>query len=179
MHFYRSLFFMITLPFCCFAESIKDVIKCDFNKNDGVTLVSLKTIDGDTPYLLFENIIVSAFLDGAIYSGDIVLSKCVNHSLIFALNYGPPYIKGCLITSLNHDSGMKNKLKGFCFAERNIPEAIWFGKKKTLIIIKNDNRVGEWREKYIIYDSSKEAAYDSYSLPEKKGYEIYPVISSK
>lgn len=61
--------------------------------------------------------------------GDVVLSQCINGSLIFALEYGSPYIKGCLVTGWENGFKGKNSPEGFCFAERNIPEAVWFGKQ--------------------------------------------------
>ncbi|HGB3219766.1 TPA: hypothetical protein ACIVAW_004695, partial [Salmonella enterica subsp. enterica serovar Javiana] len=118
---------------------------CKLEDGNRVKLISLRTVDGSTPYLIFDNVIVSAFLDGTIYSGDIILSKCIHHSLIFALNYGAPYMKGCLITGVSVSAERKYQPNGFCFAERNIPESVWFGEEHTLIIIKNDNSVGEWR----------------------------------
>ncbi|WP_434057499.1 hypothetical protein [Escherichia coli] len=70
----------------------------------------------------------------------------------------------------------KNSPEGFCFAERNIPEAVWFGKNNILIIIRNQMDVGTWKGKYIIYDNAKksgERAYSSDNLPSKDGYIIF------
>lgn len=74
-----------------------------------------------------------------------VLSQCINGSLIFALEYGSPYIKGCLVTGWENGFKGKNSPEGFCFAERNIPEAVWFGKNNILIIIRNQMDVGTWK----------------------------------
>ncbi|MBW3196078.1 hypothetical protein KZC28_23020 [Salmonella enterica subsp. enterica serovar Javiana] len=147
------MFFLMIFPCYCLLGNIKNIKDCKLEDGNRVKLISLRTVDGSTPYLIFDNVIVSAFLDGTIYSGDIILSKCIHHSLIFALNYGAPYMKGCLITGVSVSAERKYQPNGFCFAERNIPESVWFGEEHTLIIIKNDNSVGEWRGKYIIYDS--------------------------
>ncbi|MDK9355126.1 hypothetical protein QQF54_00215 [Lelliottia sp. V106_10] len=142
-------------------------------------LISVKTIDGDTLYLKFRNILTGAFLepweDNYLTVGDIVLSTCVNNSLVFAINYGSPYLKGCLVTGWNEND---NKPESFCFAERNTPEAVWFGQKNILIIIRNQMDVGSWHGKYIIYDNSKksgERASSSDVLPSKHGYKIFQV----
>ncbi|EAP6107833.1 hypothetical protein NZF38_004442, partial [Salmonella enterica] len=137
------MFFLMIFPCYCLLGNIKNIKDCKLEDGNRVKLISLRTVDGSTPYLIFDNVIVSAFLDGTIYSGDIILSKCIHHSLIFALNYGAPYMKGCLITGVSVSAERKYQPNGFCFAERNIPESVWFGEEHTLIIIKNDNSVGE------------------------------------
>ncbi|HCW0182189.1 TPA: hypothetical protein OW286_005665 [Citrobacter freundii] len=153
---------------------IKNIKECKLNNDDIINLISLRTVDGNAPYLVFDNVIVSAFLDDrSIYSGGIVLSKCINHTLIFALSYGPPYIKGCLITGLSNDTAENRKPEGFCFAEKNMPESVWFGKDQTLIVIKNDNNSGEWNGKYIIYNNHEEDAKAFNQLPDINGYKIY------
>ncbi|EAM4181413.1 hypothetical protein GA168_23020, partial [Salmonella enterica] len=136
------MFFLMIFPCYCLLGNIKNIKDCKLEDGNRVKLISLRTVDGSTPYLIFDNVIVSAFLDGTIYSGDIILSKCIHHSLIFALNYGAPYMKGCLITGVSVSAERKYQPNGFCFAERNIPESVWFGEEHTLIIIKNDNSVG-------------------------------------
>ncbi|EGD0786453.1 hypothetical protein IAR18_002818, partial [Salmonella enterica] len=133
------MFFLMIFPCYCLLGNIKNIKDCMLEDGNRVKLISLRTVDGSTPYLIFDNVIVSAFLDGTIYSGDIILSKCIHHSLIFALNYGAPYMKGCLITGVSVSAERKYQPNGFCFAERNIPESVWFGEEHTLIIIKNDN----------------------------------------
>ncbi|EAO8922166.1 hypothetical protein FFD88_21875, partial [Salmonella enterica] len=132
------MFFLMIFPCYCLLGNIKNIKDCKLEDGNRVKLISLRTVDGSTPYLIFDNVIVSAFLDGTIYSGDIILSKCIHHSLIFALNYGAPYMKGCLITGVSVSAERKYQPNGFCFAERNIPESVWFGEEHTLIIIKND-----------------------------------------
>ncbi|EAM7923127.1 hypothetical protein FA099_22445, partial [Salmonella enterica] len=123
------MFFLMIFPCYCLLGNIKNIKDCKLEDGNRVKLISLRTVDGSTPYLIFDNVIVSAFLDGTIYSGDIILSKCIHHSLIFALNYGAPYMKGCLITGVSVSAERKYQPNGFCFAERNIPESVWFGEE--------------------------------------------------
>lgn len=164
-----TLLFLIFLPFYCISGGMKNIKNCKLDSGIEVKLISMQTDDGSIPYLMFDNIIASAFLDGSILAGDVVLAKCINHSLIFALNYGPPYMKGCLITDLIDDGKKKNHHpKGVCFAERNTPESIWFSEKHSLIIIKNDKNTGEWNGKYIVYDSREKEAQSFNHLPDKK-----------
>lgn len=138
-----------------------------------MTLLSLQTINGDTPYLAFDNIITPAFLDGSVKSGKLVLAKCVNHALIFALNYGPPYISGCLVNGVKETDSQKRVPQGFCFAEKNVPEAVWFGKTHTLLVIRNIRGTGEWQGKYILYDSRADESWATDSLPNTAGYDVY------
>ncbi|HCS1711071.1 TPA: hypothetical protein OQP52_004591, partial [Salmonella enterica subsp. enterica serovar Typhi] len=115
------MLFLMFFPCYCLPMDIKNIKDCKLEEGNRVKLISLSTVDGSTPYLIFDNVIVSAFLDGSIYSGDIILSKYIHHSLIFALNYGAPYMKGCLITGLSASAERSYKPNGFCFTERNIP----------------------------------------------------------
>ncbi|EAS7580406.1 hypothetical protein EGY70_23205, partial [Salmonella enterica] len=87
------MLFLMFFPCYCLPMDIKNIKDCKLEEGNRVKLISLSTVDGSTPYLIFDNVIVSAFLDGSIYSGDIILSKCIHYSLIFALNYGAPYMK--------------------------------------------------------------------------------------
>lgn len=104
-----------------------------------------------------------------------VLSQCINGSLIFALEYGSPYIKGCLVTGWENGFKGKNSPEGFCFAEKYSRSGmVW--KNNILIIIRNQMDVGTWKGKYIIYDNAKksgERAYSSDNLPSKDGYIIF------
>lgn len=59
------------------------------------------------------------------------------------------HIKGCLVTGWEKWLKGKNFLKAFVSAERNIPEAVWFGKNNILIIIRKPN--GCWDMEREIY----------------------------
>jgi hypothetical protein len=143
--------------FSCLADSIRDVKICDLKQDEKIHLLSLKTIDGDTLYLRFRNIITGAFLDDSKNShqffGNIKLSKCVNNSLVFSLEYGSPYIKGCVVTGWENGFKGKNDPEGFCFAEKDLPESIWFGDKNTLIVIRNE--ISALDGEYTVYDSAR------------------------
>ncbi|EPF4172142.1 hypothetical protein ACSSEE_002658 [Escherichia albertii] len=171
----KVLFLSIVISTRCLSATINNLQNCAITEEKEVTLLSLKTIDGDTPYLAFDNIITPAFLDGGIKSGELVLAKCVNHALIFALSYGPPYISGCLVTGVKETDEQKKVPQGFCFAEKNAPEAVWFGKNNTLLVIRNVEGIGEWQGKYILYDSRRNAPWATDSLPDIAGYDIYPL----
>ncbi|CAH6635957.1 hypothetical protein [Pseudocitrobacter vendiensis] len=163
------------MPINYLSATIKNLQTCAISEEKEITLLSLQTSDGDTPYLAFDNIITSAFLDGSVRTGELVLAQCVNHTLIFALSNGPPYLSGCLVTGVKESDAQKNVPQGFCFAERNAPEAVWFGKNHTLLIIRNVEGKGEWQGKYILYDSRKDEAWATDSLPNNAGYEIFPL----
>ena len=163
------------IPINCLSATIKNLQTCAISEEKEITLLSLQTIDGDTPYLAFDNTITSAFLDGSVRTGELVMAKCVNHALIFALSYGPPYISGCLVTGVKESGAQKSVPQGFCFSERNAPEAVWFGENHTLLVIRNVEGKGEWQGKYILYDSRKDEAWSTDSLPNNAGYEIFPL----
>lgn len=170
---------LFTAPIPCLSGAIKDIQTCKLNNEHEIKLISLQTLDGDTPYITFDNIIVSAFFNLDIVSGEIILSKCINNSLIFALDYGSPYIKGCLITKLKPRTKLEYEPEGFCFAERYIPESVWFGKSNTLVLIKNTEGVGEWQGRYIVYDSKTEEGHVYNELPDMRDYKVYYLNSNK
>ncbi|WP_075207076.1 hypothetical protein [Franconibacter helveticus] len=177
MRYYLAIILFVSAS--CLADSVRIVKTCGLKQEEKIQLVAVKTIDGDTLYLKFRNILMKAFLepgeDNYLSVGDIALASCVNHSLIFALNYGSPYLKGCLITAWNESN---NRPEAFCFAGRNIPESVWFGKGNVLIVIPNQMDVGSWHSKYVIYDYAKEPgkrAYSSDFLPSRESYKVYQV----
>ncbi|VCY84982.1 hypothetical protein BANRA_03680 [Escherichia coli] len=58
------LILLCFFSFPCFSgDKIKIVKTCQLKKNESVQLLSLRTIDGDTLYLKFRNVITGAFLD--------------------------------------------------------------------------------------------------------------------
>lgn len=175
MQFLKLMLLVVLIPATCLSATIKKLQTCAISEEKEITLLSLQTSDGDTPYLALDNIITSAFLDGSVRTGELVLAQCVNHTLIFALSNGPPYLSGCLVTGVKESDAQKNVPQGFCFAERNAPEAVWFGKNHTLLIIRNVEGKGEWQGKYILYDSRKDEAWATDSLPNNVGYEIFPL----
>lgn len=113
-----SIIILFFCSFFCFADSVGIVKTCKLKQQEKIQLISVKTIDGNTLYLKIRNILIGAFLDSwegnYLTVGDIVLSKCVNNSLVFAINYGSPYLKVCLVTGWNEND---NKPESFCFAE--------------------------------------------------------------
>lgn len=176
IHAYIISLFIFSLP--CLADSIKTIETCNLKQNEKIQLISVNTIDGDTLYLNFRNIITDAYSDpgedNSLNVGDIVLSKCINKTLIYAMNYGSPYLKGCLVSAWSEE----NKPESFCFAEKDLPKSIWFGKEKKLIVIINKNEISSLNGKYTIYDSSRKIGERSYytdKLPSKVGYEIFTI----
>lgn len=150
----KMVMFFLMFFFCyCLFMDIKNIKDCKLEEGNKVKLILLSIVDGSMLYLIFDNVIVSVFFDGSIYFGDIIFLKCIYYFFIFVLNYGVFYMKGCLIMGLSVSVERSYKFNGFCFVERNILEFVWFGEDYMLIIIKNNNSVGEWCGKYIIYDS--------------------------
>lgn len=177
MKIYITILFFIS--FCCYSTPTKNIQTCEFYGGYKVQLVSRQTVDGDSLYLKFKEKIMNAFSDGDdSNSGEVVLAKCINHALIFSLNYGSPYLKGCLITESKKTTNNQSSLDRQCFSEKNTPESVWFGKYNTLIVIYNSSGIGEWSGRYIIYDNAREDAYASNVLPKKTGYDIYYIKSN-
>jgi hypothetical protein len=115
----------------------------------------------------------NAFTDipGADYVGKLVLSKCLDHILVFAISYGAPYFKGVLIRRTVAD-GTGHRID---FAEKGLPELIYMNNRETMLVIPNIGH--EVASKYLIYRYQQEkgqgeAAVGSDALPAKTGYQV-------
>ncbi len=91
-----------------------------------------------------------------IFFGDVVLSQCINGSLIFALEYGSPYIKVCLVTGWENGFKSKNSPEGFCFAEKYSRSGMVL-EKQYFNYHPKPNGCWDMERKYIIYDNAKKS----------------------
>jgi len=79
------------------------------------------------------------------FVGHIALAKCVGKTLIFALNYGPPYLKGVAI----RQNPVTHADERIYFAEKALPRWLYSGRKEMLVIIPNEG--DETDKKYLVY----------------------------
>ena len=82
---------------------LRTVLSCPLAGGESATLKAvahgLKGEEGDDLFVDIGGKTERAFLDmpDTDFRGRIVLASCIHNTLIFALNYGPPYLKGVAI----------------------------------------------------------------------------------
>jgi len=145
------------------AASPKDILACQLEDGSQVQLKSEAdpARGGERFYLRRDGITEDAFVDipGADYVGNLVLSKCLDHVLIFAINYGTPYFKGRLLRK-PAGAGQPQNIN---FAEKSLPILIYLNKWETKLVIPNTGY--EVTSKYLVYRSLTNKGQDERALP--------------
>ncbi|WP_080427498.1 hypothetical protein [Burkholderia ubonensis] len=130
------------------AEALRSVLSCPLEGGSRITLKAKSHgMDGDSLFLQTGKKIERAFLDmpETDFIGRIVLSKCVGKTLVFALDYGPPYLKGVAIRQ-NPKTHAEERIY---FAEKSLPRWLYPGRQEMLVIIPNEGY--ETDKKYLVY----------------------------
>lgn len=127
---------------------LRPVLSCALEDGSRVTLEARSHgLDGDSLFVQVGGKTERAFLDmpRTDFVGHLALSKCVGKTLIFALNYGPPYLKGVAIRQ-NPETHAAERIY---FAEKALPRWLYPGRKEMLVIVPN---IGdETDKKYLVY----------------------------
>jgi hypothetical protein len=136
-----------------------------------VSLLAEKSIEGNQLYLQFGDQKEKAFTDlpGTDFVGRIAMAKCVKGVLVFALDYGSPYIKGAAIR-LRHSGHATIQRERIDFAEKTTPGWLYISNEQMKIVIRNTG-VGA-TSKYFVYSSAPEkgasdSAAEVNALPSK------------
>jgi len=143
--------------------SMKTILSCQLESGSQVQLQSQAdpVQDGDRFYLTLNGKMDDALVDipGANYVGKLVLSKCVDHVLIFAISYGAPYFKGRVLRSPAETTSLQN----IDFSEKSLPTLIYLNKWETKLVIPN---IGyEVTSKYLVYRTRAGKGQDESATP--------------
>jgi hypothetical protein len=89
-----------------------------------------------------------AFLDmpNNQFIGNVKLARCVGGALVFALDYGPPYIKGVVIR-LNPQSHADERIY---FAEKALPRWLYLNDREMVLVVPNFGH--ETGKRYLVYE---------------------------
>lgn len=115
------------------------------------TRAELKTeshgADGDALFVEEGGKTQPAFLDmpDTQFVGNVALSRCVGGVLVFALEYGPPYLKGVAIRR-NPQTHADERIY---FAEKALPRWLYLSKQEMLVVIPNEGNESD--KKYLVY----------------------------
>lgn len=152
------------------AEQRSQILSCPVDKGSRVALLSDPAPGGNRFHLKIDGTIGKAFTDmpDTDFTGTVVLAKCVGHTLIFAISYGPPYLKGVVIRK----NPLTQSLERIDFAEKALPRWLYLNSKEMQLVIPN---IGyEVSKKYLIYhfseaDGQPPEAETSDTLPDGRG----------
>ncbi|MDF3834908.1 hypothetical protein P3W85_18370 [Cupriavidus basilensis] len=127
---------------------LRPVFSCVLEDGSRATLkAESHGLEGDALFVQVGSKTERAFLDmpKSDFVGRIALSRCVGKTLVFALEYGTPYLKGVAIRQ-NPQTHAEERLY---FAEKALPRWLYVGRKEMLVIIPN---IGyETDKKYLVY----------------------------
>lgn len=105
------------------------------------------------------------------FVGRIVLAKCVSSSLIFALEYGSPYMKGVVLRK----NPVTHTVEQIDFSEKALPRWLYLGPRQMRLVIPNEGY--EVSSKFLLYDyvagkAQPDTAIGIDSLPDKHGFKV-------
>lgn len=158
------------------AAPLKTIRSCNLSDGSKVMLQAETTVEGKRLYLTLNGKTERAFVDmpKTDLVGEVALAKCVDGALIFALQYGSPYLKGSAIRRNPVDGAMER----LDFAEKALPR--WFYGNATEMRVVIPNVGNESPSKYLIYtfiagrgQSSEPTGEDV--LPDKQGFTVHRV----
>jgi hypothetical protein len=103
--------------------------------------------DGDALFVDEAGKTQPAFLDmpDTQFVGNVALARCVGGALVFALEYGPPYLKGVAIRR-NPQTHADERIY---FAEKALPKWLYLSNQEMLVVIPNEGH--ETDKKYLVY----------------------------
>ncbi|ABE30734.1 hypothetical protein DR64_4386 [Paraburkholderia xenovorans LB400] len=156
------------------ASQLRPVVSCALSDGSRATLKARSSgPDGNALFVQVGNKAERAFLDmpDSDFVGRIVLSTCIDRTLIFALEYGPPYLKGVAIRR-NPRTHADERIY---FAEKALPRWVYLGDSEMLVVIQD--RGSEANGRYVIYryiSGKGQTAEPTISnvLPERRGRKV-------
>lgn len=137
---------LVALPVA--AAQPKPILMCPMaDGTKAVLLGQSHGLDGRSLLLQVDGKTAPAFQDmpDTDFVGEVVLAKCVHKTMVFALNYGPPYLKGVALRK----NPVSHAVERIYFAEKALPQWLYTSDEEMLVVIPN---VGlETGRKYLVY----------------------------
>lgn len=158
------------------AAPLVTVRTCRLDGGDRISLLSERGLEGDRFFLRVNGKVGKAFIDMPEYDfvGTIALATCVDHVLVFAISYGPPYLKGVAVRR----NPVSHATERIDFAEKALPQWLYLSPKAMLLVIPNIGN--EVSSKYLVYgltqgkeQENEASARDA--LPEQSGFKVWRV----
>lgn len=154
------------------ATQLTQVRSCPLSDGSQVALLAEATAAGNRFHLKIDGTIGTAFTDmpATDFIGNIALATCVGRSLVFAISYGPPYLKGAVVRK----NPVSHRLERIDFSEKALPRWLYVNAREMQLVIPN---IGyEVASRYLVYrysasdgQTAEPAARDT--LPSRRGFE--------
>ncbi|MFJ2357025.1 hypothetical protein [Pseudomonas fluorescens] len=155
------------------ADSKKTLVNCPLSDGTNATLLASSNEDGQQLFVKMGEHIETAFTDmpDTDFVGEVVLAKCAGTSLIYALNYGSPYLKGAVIRK----NPTTAALERIDFAEKALPSLLYLNSQQMRLVIPNEGY--EDPSKFLVYEYlAKKGQLDEPKgvnvIPGRKGFEV-------
>ena len=131
-----------------FAQSPKPVINCLLSDGTRASLLAESSADGKRLFVNLDKKTQPAFTDmpDTDFVGAVVMAKCASSSLVFALNYGSPYLKGAVLRK----NPVSHSIERIDFAEKALPRWLYLGQEQMRLVIPNIGN--EVSGKFLVYD---------------------------
>ncbi|MDI2591078.1 hypothetical protein POF45_06475 [Pseudomonas sp. 681] len=156
-----------------FAQPPKPIINCLLSDGTQASLLAESSADGQRLFVNIDKKTQPAFTDmpDADFVGEVVMARCAGSSLIFALDYGSPYLKGVVLRK----NPVSHSIERIDFAEKALPTFLYLGQTQMRLVFPNIGN--ETPKRFLIYDyvSGKgqgEEASGSDIVPGKSGFEV-------
>lgn len=162
------------------AASLSTVSTCQLDDQSRVVLKAQPAVDGNRFFLQIDGNVEKAFTDmpDTDFVGTIALATCVDHVLVFAINYGPPYLKGVAIRK----NPISHKIERIDFSEKALPRWLYVNSNAMQLVIPN---IGyEVKGKYLVYQYTADAGQPEEPLatdamPSKLGFKVLNVTANE
>ncbi|HZV67166.1 MAG TPA: hypothetical protein VFG03_19910 [Telluria sp.] len=155
------------------AAPLTTIRSCRADDGSRISLLAEPTIEGSRFYLQIDEQTTKAFTDmpEADFIGTIALAICADHVLVFAISYGPPYLKGVAVRK----NPLSHAIERIDFAEKALPRWLYLNPSRMQLVIPNEGN--EVPSKYLIYGLTAATAPKSEpgggnSLPDTHGYKV-------
>ncbi|MQA21160.1 hypothetical protein [Rugamonas rivuli] len=154
------------------ATQLTLVRSCQLDDGSQVALLAEPTVEGNRFHLKIDGAVGTAFDDmpDTDVIGNVALAKCVDRSLVFAISYGPPYLKGAVVRK----NPVSHRLERIDFSEKALPRWLYVNSREMQLVIPNIGH--EVASRYLVYrysaadgQSLEPAARDT--LPSGRGFE--------
>lgn len=158
------------------AASLSTVSTCQLDDQSKAVLQAEPSIEGNRFFLQIDGKVEKAFTDmpDTDFVGTIALATCVDHVLVFAISYGPPYLKGVAIRK----NPISHQIERIDFSEKALPRWLYVNASAMQLVIPN---IGyEVRGKYLVYQYTADAGQPnkpiaSDAMPGKRGFKMLEV----
>ncbi|WP_192560851.1 hypothetical protein [Pseudomonas allokribbensis] len=156
-----------------FADAQKNLLNCPLSDGSIASLLSTSRDDGQRLFVNINSQTETAFTDmpDPDFVGEVVMAKCMGSSLVYAMNYGSPYMKGAVL----HKNPVSGTLERIDFAEKALPVSLYLNARQMRLIIPNEGY--EIPEKFIVYDFISPKGQPGEpkgmnAVPDRKGFEV-------